>query len=467
MNNLQAHKLNALGPLDGRYYDRLHNLRPIFSERGLILYRIKVEVLYLLQLLKTIHPELLNHKDFPAIETSLKFLYCDLNPTVTQVKIIEQTINHDVKSIEYYIKQTLEHQAKTSSPSKKELIHKIIPFIHFGLTSQDITTISLWLQLKDVNDLFIREIHNIEQHLRQFFNKHKALSMLSKTHGQPASPTTLGKEFMVFAERLDNQLQRFQGAFSSAKVKFGGAIGNLNAHVVSYPQINWIEWANNFVQSFGLTRAQFTTQIDHYDGMADIFDCTKRINVILIDLCRDIWSYISQKYFVLSIDENEVGSSAMPHKVNPINFENAEGNLQLGNCMFEFFSRKLPISRMQRDLSDSTVVRNFGVAFGYSFLAYSNILKGLKKINPNLQIIAKDLNDSHIVVAEAIQTILKTNGISNAYELLKEFTRQYQKPTQQDFEDFIQKLDVCKITKKKLLSITPHNYIGSIPIDYK
>lgn len=455
--------LNALNPLDGRYSQYTKLLKPIFSEQGLIVYRIKTEVLYLLRLIETLEPNLKQHSDYNNIKKHLKQLYKDNTQSqeiAQNVKNIEREIKHDVKSIEYYLKNWVS-QFEGSLP-------KIIkPYIHFGLTSQDITTISLWMQLRDAKIIIKNHIETIEQQLRTFFNDYKNVPMLSRTHGQPASPTTVGKEFMVFAERLHRQLNRLDNSFNQTRIKFGGAIGNLNAHTAAYPHINWIEWCDKFIESIGFKRARFTTQIDHYDGMGEMFDCVKRVNTILIDLCKDVWEYISRQYFILSINEKEVGSSTMPHKVNPIDFENAEGNLQLANCILEFFSRKLPISRMQRDLTDSTVTRNFGVAFGYCVVGYTNIGKGLLKIKPNLELIHKDLENTHVVVAEAIQTVLKTEKIDNSYQLLKNFTRKHTKPTKTDFEQFINNLDIDEQTKQKLLNITPHNYIGIFPEDYK
>jgi len=460
------HMLDSLSPLDGRYLSKTSLLRPIFSERGLILYRIKVEVLYLSALIEQIFPSLKENPQYQSIIDNLKFLYHDLNFSVLRVKDIESTINHDVKSVEYYIKEKLDEYAQRSDEEKK-IVDQIKPFVHFGLTSQDITTLSLWLQLKDGKALFDKEIHTIEKMLRSMFTKYKSMPMLARTHGQPATPTLLGKEFMVFAERLHRQRVQLERSFEDAHVKFGGAIGNFNAHWISYGKIDWKKWADDFIKSFGFKRAQFTTQIDHYDMMGAVFDDMKRINTVLLDLCRDIWDYISRDYLMLSINTSEIGSSTMPHKVNPINFENAEGNLILANALFETFSRKLPVSRMQRDLSDSTVTRNFGVAFGYTFIALSGIISGMKKITPNTDVLNADLEKNYIVIGEAIQSILKTEGIENGYELLKQFTRTRTKPDKFDFTSFINNLNVSDFTRQRMLCLSPFMYTGTIPYDYK
>lgn len=457
-------QLDALCPLDGRYYNYTSSLRLIFSERGLILYRIKVEVLYLLKLLKEtdIGPDISQHPDFNKLEQKLRYLHDDVNFNVSKVKEIEMKINHDVKSIEYYIKDCID-----DFDIDDELKRQVKPYVHFGLTSQDITTLSLWMQLDSTKSLIETYIAKIEHKLQHMFSTTKTLTIVSKTHGQSASPTSLGKEMMVFAERLHHQLEHLKYCYKKAHVKFGGAVGNLNAHDITFPRKEWLTFADSFVEECGFQRAQFTTQIDHYDDMGAIFDSMKRINTILLDLCRDIWLYISRDIFKLSIQKEEVGSSTMPHKVNPINFENAEGNLQLANCIFEFFSRKLPVSRMQRDLTDSTVSRNFGIAFGYSILSYENILKGLDKITPNPIAIRKELEDNFVIIAEAIQTILKTHGHEDAYEQLKKFTRTHARPDIQDFHQFIESLDIEQTVKNRLLCITPYNYIGVFPSNYK
>lgn len=460
-------KLDSLSPLDGRYITQTAILRPIFSERGLILYRIKAEVLYLEKLVKTLYPDI--HSDaivYPEIQKRLRFLYNDLNFKVNRVKEIEETIKHDVKSVEYYIKEELDNVTK-DIPNSKTIVNKIKPLVHFGLTSQDITTISLWMQLKDAKGIYDQYTNDIEDKLRSIFSAFSMVPMLSRTHGQAATPTLLGKEFMVFAERLHRQKKQLNLLFEDIHIKFGGAIGNLNAHYYVYGSIDWMKWCDEFIESFGFKRSQFTTQIDHYDSMGSIFDNLKRINIILIDLCRDIWDYISRDYLKLSINSNEVGSSTMPHKVNPINFENAEGNLYLANALFETFSRKLPVSRMQRDLTDSTVTRNFGVAFGYTFVSLDNILKGMTKISPNVKMLHQDLKDNHIVIAEGIQSLLKKEGVEEGYEMLKELTRTNEKPSESDFKKFVYSLEISTFTKEKMLSLTPHSYTGKCPKDYK
>ncbi len=453
-----------LNPLDGRYYNSTHMLRPIFSERGFTLYRIKVEVQYLLRLINVIDPELQSHPEYPMLVEQLCFLYSDLNFNVVNVKSIEDKIKHDVKSVEYYIKE----QLTTFKGVPQEIVDRVKPFVHFGLTSQDITTVSLWMQLKDANNELSLQLKDIIKALREFFCNYKSLAIISRTHGQIATPTTFGKEFMVFGERLHYQVQQLNQTLASGRVKFGGCIGNFNAHHAAYPNIDWLEFADKFISDLGFgQRAQFTTQIDHYDMMCAYFDCIKRINTILLDLCRDVWEYISHDQLILKIDPDEVGSSTMPHKVNPIDFENAEGNLQLGNALFELFSRKLPVSRLQRDLSDSTVTRNFGVAFGYTLLAYRNIQKGLRKVSPNVKLLRTQINDNYVVVGEALQSILKSQGIDNGYEILKQFTRQYTKPTQEQFHEFIDDLSVDDDVKERMKMISPQFYTGVIPKDYK
>ncbi len=457
-------QFNMLNPLDGRYYSSTHMLRHIFSERGFTLYRIKVEILYLIKLLDTVDPTIREHDDYPLLLQQLCFLYSDLNFDVVNVKSIEDKIKHDVKSVEYYIKERLSG-FKGVSP---DVVARVKPLVHFGLTSQDITTVSLWMQLKDTNHELNLQIKDIIKILREFFNNFKGVAIISRTHGQIATPTTFGKEFMVFAERLHYQLLQLNGTLSSSRIKFGGCIGNFNAHVVAYPNVDWLDFADSFIKEVGFNqRAQYTTQIDHYDMMCAYFDCVKRVNTILLDMCRDIWEYISHDQLVLKINAEEVGSSTMPHKVNPIDFENAEGNLQLGNSMFELFSRKLPVSRLQRDLSDSTVTRNFGVAFGYTLLAYRNIQKGLRKISPNIRHLRAEINDNYVVVGEALQSILKSQGIDNGYEILKQFTRQYTKPTKDEFLQFIDTLDVSDDVKQRMKVLSPPFYTGVFPKDYK
>lgn len=443
----------SISPLDGRYNEQTRELQTIFSEKALICYRIQVEIEYLLSLLKTLNFKINNENEWMFFVNELHNLYDFNNPTLHRVKAIESQINHDVKSIEYYIKESID-QMKIST----ELKESIKPYIHFALTSQDITTLSLWLQLKQFDILYKTYMYKIEEFLSDFFINYSDVAMLSRTHGQPASPTTIGKEFMVFGERLQNQQFKLKGF-----IKFGGCIGNFNAHYAAYPDIDWMSFGDQFVSKFGFKRAKYTTQIDHYDMMCRYFDNIKRTNTILIDLCRDIWEYISRDYLQLKIIDTEVGSSTMPHKVNPIDFENAEGNLLMANTLLEFFSSKLPVSRLQRDLTDSTITRNFGSAFGYCIIAYKSLLKGLSKIKPNIPELQRDLNSNYIVISEALQTILKINGHTEAYELLKEFTRKNEKPGKNEFNIFIKSLNVDDAIKQQLLNIEPSTYIGKFP----
>lgn len=471
--------MNSLSPLDGRYFEQTKELRDVFSEKALTRFRIYVEVKYLLTLLseldiikewksnelnqnetnqnelKPIETKNIKKKDWEFFVKQMSNLHDRFD--MERVKEIEKQINHDVKSVEYYIKEYIDVLGVSA-----ELKSIVKPYVHFALTSQDTTTLALWLQLLTVDEMITDQIRLVYEKMCTFFNLYKRVSMLSRTHGQAATPTTIGKEFMVFAERLENQIELLP---IKPIAKFGGCNGNFNAHYVAYPGIDWMLFGDRFLEQLGLCRAQFTTQIDHYDMMCEYFDRTRRINNILVDFCRDVWEYISRDYLRLKINRGEVGSSTMPHKVNPIDFENAEGNLLMANSMFEFFSSKLPISRLQRDLTDSTVTRNFGCAFGYSFVAYKSILKGMSKIVPNIDEINQDLNANYIVVSEAIQTILKVHGHDNAYELLKDFTRKYEKPTREEFVTFINSLAITDELKQRLYDITPTNYIGGFPND--
>ncbi|KAB2872496.1 MAG: adenylosuccinate lyase [Bacteroidales bacterium] len=441
--------LNAISPIDGRYRDKVDELQQYFSEFALIKYRIWVEVEYFIALCKIPLPQLTN---FQSINFDrLRKIVADFNESDAQrIKQIESVTNHDVKAIEYFLKEKFDALGLSE--------HK--EFIHFGLTSQDINNTAFPAMLRDaIQNAYYPLINNLIQKLNSLANEWADMPMLAHTHGQPASPTRLGKEIRVFAERLEVQLKQLQSIPYSAK--FGGATGNLNAHFVAYPTINWVDFANNFVNvSLNLNRSQTTTQIEHYDNMAALFDATKRINNILIDLSRDIWTYISMEYFKQKIKQGEVGSSAMPHKVNPIDFENAEGNLGMANAILEHLAAKLPISRLQRDLTDSTVMRNIGVPFSHSIIAFKSISKGFDKLIVNTNAINVDLENNWMVIAEAIQTILRREGYPNPYEALKELTRTNKSITQTDFIQFVDSLNVSESTKKELKTITPMNYLG-------
>ena len=435
-------------PIDGRYAKVCQNLQEYFSEFALIKHRIEIEIEYLIALHNepTLKLNSLNDNEI----SKLRGIYLNFNIEQAQkVKEIEQITNHDVKAVEYFIKEQVD---LLSIQINKELIH-------FGLTSQDINNTSFPLMLKRfLNHIFIPKIENVVHQISDLAKEWKDQAIIAKTHGQPASPTTLGKELWVFVERISIQLDILKDAKHTAK--FGGATGNLNAHKISFPETNWILFANNFVAHLGLERQQTTTQIEHYDGMAHIFDTIKRIDNIFIDLCRDIWSYVSFDFFKQKIKENEVGSSAMPHKVNPIDFENAEGNLMMANAVFEFLSSKLPISRLQRDLTDSTVLRNIGVPFSHTFIALNSIEKGLGKLLLNQDKINQDIEANWIVIAEAIQNLLRIHGVDKPYELLKDFSRKNNKPNQADFELFIDGLKIEEHLKLQLKQITPYTYIG-------
>jgi adenylosuccinate lyase len=435
-------------PIDGRYAKVCQNLQEYFSEFALIKHRIEIEIEYLIALHEepTLKLNALNDNEI----SKLRGIYLNFNIEQAQkVKDIEQITNHDVKAVEYFIKEQVDD---LNININKELIH-------FGLTSQDINNTSFPLMLKRfLNHIFIPKIEDVVHHISDLAKEWKDQTIIAKTHGQPASPTTLGKELWVFVERISIQLDILKDAKHTAK--FGGATGNLNAHKISFPETNWILFANNFVAHLGLERQQTTTQIEHYDGMAHIFDTIKRIDNIFIDLCRDIWSYVSFDFFKQKIKENEVGSSAMPHKVNPIDFENAEGNLMMANAVFEFLSSKLPISRLQRDLTDSTVLRNIGVPFSHTFIALNSIEKGLGKLLLNQDKINQDIEANWIVIAEAIQNLLRIHGVDKPYELLKDFSRKNNKPNQADFELFIDGLKIEEHLKLQLKQITPYTYIG-------
>lgn len=441
--------LNAISPIDGRYRSKTKSLSAYFSEEALIKYRVQIEIEYFIGLCELPLPQLADFN--PSLFEELRSIYLHFtSDDALQIKEIESTTNHDVKAVEYFIKKEFD---KLQLQEYKE-------FIHFGLTSQDINNTAIPLSVKNsVHEVYLPELENVIQLLEGMVIEYKDIPLLARTHGQPASPTRLGKEFDVFVQRLNIQkamlLQIPNGA------KFSGATGNFNAHKVAYPDIDWKAFGTNFVESaLGLNYSFPTTQIEHYDSFAALCDNMKRINTILIDLNRDLWQYISMDYFKQQIKEGEVGSSAMPHKVNPIDFENSEGNLGIANAVFEFLSSKLPISRLQRDLTDSTVLRNIGVPFGHTLIGLKSTLKGLGKLLVNTTKIEDDLNANWAVVAEAIQTILRKEGYPNPYEALKELTRTNSIINREAIQQFISGLDVEDSLKDKLKTITPFNYTG-------
>lgn len=447
MSNVQLNPLTAISPIDGRYFETVKPLAPYFSEFGLMRYRVQVEIEYLISLSAT----LTELEDFPVhMINDIRKIYKNFSEFHAQeIKEIERTTNHDVKAVEYFIKKQFD---RLKLDYFKE-------FIHFGLTSQDINNTAIPLLLKEFMEReYIAQFELFLNKLNALAKEWKDIPMLAHTHGQPASPTRLGKELMVFIARLEKQLLQLKSVPHSSK--FGGATGNFNAHHVAYPTIDWAKFADEFCQHLGLSRSHPTTQIEHYDNLAAMFDNLKRINTILIDFSRDMWQYISMEYFKQKIKAGEVGSSAMPHKVNPIDFENAEGNLGFANSIFEYMSAKLPISRLQRDLTDSTVMRNIGVPLAHSYLAFHSLLKGLSKLELNKQAIDRDLDNNWAVVAEAIQTILRKEGYPNPYEALKELTRKNEKITQQSIAEFIDGLDIKPDLKTRLKEITPFTYTG-------
>lgn len=440
--------LQAVSPIDGRYAKQTESLRNYFSEEALIRYRVRVEILYFIALSKEL-PQL--SRVFSKVgEERLHAIYLHLDSQAAQrIKDIESVTNHDVKAVEYFIKERFDELGLSE---EKE-------FIHFGLTSQDINNTSIPLMIKEsIEHVYLPLLDKIIAQLEIYKIEWSDVSMLARTHGQPASPTRLGKEIEVFAYRLRQQRESLLAVPYGAK--FGGATGNLNAHAVSYPNKDWKSFANSFVASMGLAREQFTTQISNYDHLAGLFDALSRINVILIDLARDFWMYISMDYFKQRIKEGEIGSSAMPHKVNPIDFENAEGNLGLANAIFNFLSSKLPISRLQRDLTDSTVLRNVGVPLAHSLISFNSLLKGLGKVLLNRGAIEADLENNWAVVAEALQTILRREGYPKPYEALKALTRTNDEITAESIANFIDTLDVPPAIKKEMKNITPSSYIG-------
>lgn len=447
---MELNALTAISPIDGRYRKGVADLAPYFSEFGLIRYRLLVEVEYFIALCEIPVPQL--SKVDKAVFPKLRELYekFDLNDA-NWIKIKEQETNHDVKALEYFIKEKV----------KDFNLDAYLEFIHFGLTSQDVNNTSIPLLLKDsIQKSYLPKLRELVARIKALALEWKEVPLLSRTHGQPASPTLLGKEFMVFVERLENQIKYFEHIPYAAK--FGGATGGFNAHKVAYPQIDWVAFGNHFVNDIlGLSRSQYTTQIEHYDQLGALFDNIKRINTILIDFDRDVWQYISVDYFKQKIEKGQVGSSAMPHKVNPIDFENSEGNLGIANAILEHLSAKLPISRLQRDLTDSTVLRNVGVPIAHCLIAYSATLRGLNKLILNPDKLSYDLEENWAVVAEAIQTILRRENYPKPYEALKELTRTGDKITAKTIADFINDhLQVSEAIKSELRQITPHNYTG-------
>ena len=447
---MELNLLTAISPIDGRYRGKTEPLSEYFSEYALVRYRVRVEIEYFIALCELPLPQLqdFNHDRFEA----MRDIYRQFTPADAQrVKDIEAITNHDVKAVEYFIKECLD---------KMGGFEKYKEFIHFGLTSQDINNTSVPLSVKEaIEQVYVPLLEEVIEQLHDYAEEWKGVAMLAKTHGQPASPTRLGKEIMVYVYRLEEQLRSLKEVPVTAK--FGGATGNYNAHHVAYPQYDWREFGNRFVsEKLGLEREQYTTQISNYDWLAAIFDAMRRINTIIIDLDRDFWMYISMDYFKQKIKAGEVGSSAMPHKVNPIDYENSEGNLGMANAVLGFLAQKLPVSRLQRDLTDSTVLRNVGVPMGHSLIAFQSTLKGLRKLILNEDKLHEDLENTWAVVAEAIQTILRREAYPNPYETLKALTRTNKKMDEKTIHDFIQTLEVSDEVKEELMAITPWNYTG-------
>lgn len=446
---MSLNKLNAISPIDGRYRNKVETLADYFSEEALIKYRVLVEIEYFISLCEIPLPQLANFDN--NLFDELRKIYEEFSSDdALAIKEIEKTTNHDVKAVEYFIKKKFD---ELKLQDYKE-------FIHFGLTSQDINNTAIPLSLKEaMNDVYVPQYFALLEELEALASEWKAIPMLARTHGQPASPTRLGKEIQVYVVRLKEQFNLLNDIPSAAK--FGGATGNYNAHKVAYPAINWQEFGQEFVQEkLGLYHSFPTTQIEHYDHMAALFDALKRINTIILDLDRDFWTYVSMDYFKQKIKAGEVGSSAMPHKVNPIDFENSEGNLGIANALFEHLSAKLPVSRLQRDLTDSTVLRNIGVPFAHTMIAFQSTLKGLGKLLLNKEKFEQDLENNWAVVAEAIQTILRREGYPNPYEALKGLTRTNEKINQASIANFIDTLEVSDAIKAELKVITPSNYTG-------
>ncbi|MHC1775117.1 MAG: adenylosuccinate lyase [Lentimicrobium sp.] len=445
--------LNAISPVDGRYRKQVEGLSYFFSEAALINYRVFVEIEYFIALCELPLPQLtgVTKTDFNNLRDLCRdFTFSD----AAEVKEIETVTNHDVKAVEYYLKKKFDKMG----------LGKYKEFLHFGLTSQDINNTAGPYALRlAIDDVILPMLEDLLKKLTEKAKAWKNIPMLAHTHGQPASPTTVGKEFYVFVERLRQQIKQMRAVPFTAK--FGGATGNLNAHYAAFPEIDWISFADHFTREhLNLERQKVTTQIEHYDNLAALFDAFKRINTILIDLSRDIWAYISMEYFKQKIKAGEIGSSAMPHKVNPIDFENAEGNLGIANALFEHLSSKLPISRLQRDLTDSTVSRNVGVPAAHTVIAVKSLLKGFSKLVLNEDKISSDLDDNWAVISEAIQTILRREGYPKPYEALKDLTRTNSKITKEMIADFIGKLNVSENVKKELRALSPHNYVGHFVI---
>lgn len=451
---MELNNLTAISPIDGRYHDKTKELQPYFSEFGLIRYRVIVEIEYIIALVDSgIEPL----KSFP------KEKYINLRAIIENfteedalwIKNTEKTTNHDVKAVEYFLKEKMQQLG----------LESYLEFIHFGLTSQDINNTAIPLSIKEaVLEQYLPLLQQVLNKLKELKTEWKNIPMLARTHGQPATPTRLGKEIQVFEERIERQLDLLNQIPFSAK--FGGATGNFNAHFVAFPKTDWVKFANNFVNTtLGLNRSQTTTQIEHYDNLAALFDTLKRINTIVLDLDRDMWTYISEEYFKQRLKDGEVGSSAMPHKVNPIDFENSEGNIGIANAIFEHLSIKLPVSRLQRDLTDSTVLRTIGVPFAHTFIAFKSTLKGLEKLLLNEQAFYDDLEKNWAVVAEAIQTILRREGFDKPYEALKGLTRKNERITKQTVHSFVDSLIISDELKAELKEITPHNYVGIQLVD--
>ena len=442
--------LTAISPIDGRYRSKTERLANYFSEYALIRYRVRVEIEYFITLCELPLPQLesFDHQLFSRLRDI--YLHFD-EKNAARIKEIEKTTNHDVKAVEYFIKEQFDEIGGLEAYKE---------FIHFGLTSQDINNTSIPLSLKEaLEDVYYQQVEELIAQLQTYADEWKDVPMLAKTHGQPASPTRLGKEIMVYVYRLSEQLKSLKACKLTAK--FGGATGNFNAHHVAYPHFDWKTFGNRFVsEKLGLQREQYTTQISNYDHLASVFDAIRRINTIIIDLDRDFWMYISMEYFKQKIKAGEVGSSAMPHKVNPIDYENSEGNLGMANAVLGFLAQKLPVSRLQRDLTDSTVLRNVGVPLGNSVIAIQSTLKGLRKLILNEDKIKKDLDDTWAVVAEAIQTILRREAYPHPYEALKALTRTNKTMTEETIHEFIKTLKVSDNVKAELMAITPHNYTG-------
>lgn len=446
---MSLNELNAISPIDGRYRNKVGNLAPYFSEEALIKYRVRVEIEYFIALCEIPLPQLATFDSSKF--SALREIYINFGTKDAQdIKDIEKTTNHDVKAVEYFIKKAFDTLGLSDF---KE-------FIHFGLTSQDINNTAIPLSIKEaMNEVYVPQYFEVLEKLEELATEWDNIPMLARTHGQPASPTRLGKEIAVFVTRLKEQFNLLNDIPSAAK--FGGATGNFNAHKVAYPQIDWKAFGGSFVQEkLGLQHSFPTTQIEHYDHMAALFDTLKRINTIILDLDRDFWTYVSMDYFKQKIKAGEVGSSAMPHKVNPIDFENSEGNIGMANAIFEHLSAKLPVSRLQRDLTDSTVLRNVGVPFAHTVIAFQSTLKGLNKLLLNKEKFEQDLENNWAVVAEAIQTILRREGYPNPYEALKGLTRTNEKINQNSIANFIDTLAVSDGIKTELKQITPSNYTG-------